>query len=147
MYLFLKPVDRMVSIKSLLVAAAFAATVVQAVFTNSSCETGPIIYPIPTGITLATSFNISVRSGNDKWQQVGTYSVNLNLINTTTGGSNIQKSSMAFFHFCDPVEISVTYNNAPISTAQIRPISYDMAPRVQGNTVVFTLSEPRNVVV
>jgi hypothetical protein len=97
----------MVAINSLLVSAATAVTTTHARFTNSSYETGvtePIIDPIPSGITLATSFNVSVRSGNSTWQPVGTYPVTLYLVNPTTGGSDIQHFSVAYFDFLTPLK-------------------------------------------
>jgi hypothetical protein len=146
--IFLNLADNMVSIKSIFaIAVTFTAAKAQVAFKNSSYVVDPVIYSIPGSLTLATSFNVSVRAGQGMWQQVGTYSIDLQLINTTTGGSNIQKGSMAYFDFCNSVEISVTYNNGPLSTAQIRPTSYDIPTKVQGNTITFTLYKPRNIVI
>jgi hypothetical protein len=146
----------MISIKSFLTASVFytAAAVAAGRVASSSekmpaIQTEPIVYPIPSGLTQATAFNVSVRSmtGNGTWHSVGTYLINLNRVNTTTGAADIQKSSMAYFDFGDPVEISVTYNNGPVSHTAIRPVSYNIKPTLQGNTTIFSLYKPSNIIV
>lgn len=53
---------------------------------------------------------------------------------------------MAYFDFSGTVEVSVTYTEASIETARIRPLSYGITHEVTGkDTLKFTLAEPRNL--
>jgi hypothetical protein len=107
-----------------------------------------VTYPKPASLGNNTSFLVKARSPGGNWKALDMYLVNLSLINTTTGSSATQKSSMAYFDFCGTVEVSVTYNTAPITTAVIRPYSYGLLPQISGNnTVAFTLDKPQNVIV
>ena len=106
------------------------------------------IYPIPTGMNNNTAFTVKVRSPGGSWMPLDAYLVNLNQINTTTGAGEVQKSSMVYFDFQGSVEVSVTYNKGPITSAVIRPYSYGLVPQPQGHsTLEFTLMEPRNLIV
>jgi len=75
------------------------------------------------------------------------YLTTLNITNTTTGVGMIQNSSMAYFDFCDTVEASVTYTKGKVHSARICPDSYGIVPKVRDNTLTFTLTKPRNLVI
>ena len=107
-----------------------------------------VTYPIPDGVTQNTSFTVRVRTPGGHWQPVSAYLVTLEVIDTTTGHGQVQNSSMAYFDFVGGVEVSVTYNTAAVESAQIRPLSYGIAPHIQhGDTVTFILDRPRNLVI
>jgi hypothetical protein len=70
------------------------------------------------------------------------------LINTTTGGSGIHDSSLAYFDFCGSVEISATFNGGSIDNTTIQPDSYGIAPTISGgNNLKFTINKPQNLVI
>jgi len=52
---------------------------------------------------------------------------------------------MASFDFTGTVEVSITYTKGAIQSARVRPLSYGMTPLVKGNTIVFSLQQPRNL--
>jgi hypothetical protein len=104
-------------------------------------------YSIPTGMTTRDVFPIKVRSPNSKWLPLDAYLAILNIINTTTGVSMIQNSPMAYFDFCDTVEVSVTYTKGKVHSSRIHPDSYGIVPKVRDNTLTFTLTKPRNSVI
>ncbi len=106
-----------------------------------------VTYPIPDGIAQAGTFEVRVRTPHGKWQPVSTYSVNLKVINATTGAGEIKKSSLGYFDFAGPVEVMVTYTKGAVRGARIRPLSYGIEPRVEDKTLRFTLTEPRKIVV
>jgi hypothetical protein len=54
---------------------------------------------------------------------------------------------MVYFDFCGPVEIEVTYLKGGTTKARIRPDSLGIKPELGGDTLVFTLDEPKDVVV
>ncbi|KIM93159.1 glycoside hydrolase family 28 protein [Oidiodendron maius Zn] len=105
------------------------------------------VYPIPSGMPTKNSFSINVRSQYGEWYPLGSYLTTLALENTTTGAAAIMDSSMAYFDFCGTVDIAITYNGGRVDSSQIRPLSYGIIPQVQGNTIKFTLTEPRNLVI
>ncbi|MGW5195310.1 putative Ig domain-containing protein [Kribbella sp. NPDC004138] len=106
-----------------------------------------VTYPIPDGIAQATTFEVKVRTPRGRWQPVATYSVNLKQINATTGAGQVLKSSLAYFDFDGAVEVMVRYTKGTVETARIRPLSYGIEPRIEDDTVRFTLTGPRKIVV
>ncbi|WYZ45718.1 hypothetical protein EsH8_VIII_001034 [Colletotrichum jinshuiense] len=104
-------------------------------------------YPIPSEVPQSTSYTINVRAPNEDWQSLATYLVNLHEINITTGSAKVHPSSLALFDFDGSVDISVTYNSGIITTPRIRPESYGINPAVDNNTLTFTLSEPKDIVI
>ena len=52
---------------------------------------------------------------------------------------------MCYFDFSGEVEVSVTYNQGAIATAQVRPLSYGIEHKIDGNSITFTLNQPRNL--
>lgn len=105
-------------------------------------------YPIPAGVDTSNAFTVQVRSvGCPTWKNVTLFRPRLAEINFVTGSSNFHFSSLANFDFTGPVEISATYNNGAVSSAQVRPASLRIQPQItaSSNTVTFQLSEPSNV--
>lgn len=106
-----------------------------------------ITYPIPSGVATNPTFEINVKVPNGRWQSIDAYLVKLNEVNVTSGAGIGHNSSMAYFDFSGPVKISVTYTDH-INTAKIRPESYNITPEIRGgNNLLFTLTEPKNLVV
>ncbi|MEU5645973.1 glycosyl hydrolase family 28 protein [Streptomyces milbemycinicus] len=107
-----------------------------------------VTYDIPNGAPVKTdSFAVKVRNPGGAWQRLGTYLATLNLVNTATGSGQQQKSSLAYFDFSGEVEVEVTYIKGGVTTVRVRPDSYGIKPDVLGDTLRFTLDQPRNVVV
>lgn len=104
-------------------------------------------YPIPEQVKQSTSYAVKVRGDDGEWKPVSSYLANLHEINITTGSAKVHASSLATFDFDGAVEVSVTYNSGSIVTPRIRPDSYGFAPSVEGNTLTFTLSEPKDLVI
>ena len=130
--------------------AALLVTSAVASVSNSSCGTQSLsVYPLPDGVPSKDSFSVNVRSsnGNGTWEPLGTYLATLSEIDTTTGGFDSKQSSMAYFDFCGSVDVSVTSIDRPIQSVVVRPLSYGIVPEVQANTLTFTLTQPRNLVI
>lgn len=92
------------------------------------------VYPAPTGATLNTRFTVQVRESGGTWQNLDEYSA-------TIGRSSIN-SSFVYFDCSGSVEVSVTLNSGSMITAKIRPLSKNITPLVNGNTMTFTISGP-----
>ena len=107
-----------------------------------------VTYPIPAGVATQTSFKVRVRTAPDgEWQTLTCYAPGAKEINPTTGAGKVWGSSMVYFDFRGPVELEVTYLKGGTTKARVRPDSYGITPEVGGDTVVFTLDEPKDVVV
>lgn len=125
-----------------------------------------IIYPAAEGMPRNTDFSVRVRSPGQKWQDLPTYLVKVaqgvdirspalkgelsgdKLDNSQSGakpGMGPRDSSMAAFDFTGTVDISIAYNKGLIESARIRPLYYGITPAVRGNTITFSLSEPRKL--
>ncbi|BBC32020.1 Endo-polygalacturonase [Streptomyces graminofaciens] len=104
-----------------------------------------VVYPIPSGVPTNTSFAVKARTPGGEWQTVPVYRARAKQINADTGSGPVFNSSVATFDFKGTVEVAVTSSKGAIGTARIRPLSYDTEFTVDGATVSFTLTEPRNL--
>ncbi|MFJ2608611.1 glycosyl hydrolase family 28 protein [Streptomyces sp. NPDC087425] len=132
-------------------ATALAGYLTNATATAAEAATAAprrlVTYPIPDGAPTYDSYLVKVRTQGGRWQKLGTYLATLNLINTTTGAGQSQSSSLAYFDFAGTVEVEVTYVKGGVRKARIRPDSYGIPFQRRGDTLRFTLTEPRKVVV
>ena len=102
-----------------------------------------ITYPAPEGGALNTDFTVKVRTPTHDWQEVAAYLVKVDAVIGTK--HTPLNSSMAYFDFTGIVDVSITFNRGNIQSARVRPLSFGIAPKVNGNTITFSLSEPRNL--
>ncbi|MBN1361099.1 MAG: hypothetical protein JW993_10920 [Sedimentisphaerales bacterium] len=108
-------------------------------FTPSLAWKQPLmVYPAPEGVASRDSFTVNVRTPAGQWQELFCYEVQVDM-------HHPRPSSLAYFDFSGQVEVSATYNRGEIRSARIRPLSYGITPRVDGNVLTFTLTQPRNL--
>ncbi|WP_405895592.1 putative Ig domain-containing protein [Streptomyces sp. NBC_00104] len=118
---------------------------------TASADDGPeaadrlVVYPVPTGLPLNTSFSVKARTPGGAWQSVPVLRVRTKTINEKTGSGVVRSSSVANLDFHGTVEIQVTSSKGAVPSARIRPLSYDLAHEVSGDTITFALTEPRNL--
>ncbi|GEC06496.1 hypothetical protein SSP24_41510 [Streptomyces spinoverrucosus] len=107
-----------------------------------------VTYPIPSGVATRASFKVRVRTAPDgEWQTLACYDHGVKEINATTGSGKVWGSSMVYFDFRGSVEIEVTYLKGGTTKARVRPDSYGITSELLGDTLRFTLDEPKDVVV
>ncbi|WP_225095669.1 glycosyl hydrolase family 28 protein [Streptomyces sp. CoH27] len=107
-----------------------------------------VTYPLPSGMPTNTSFKVRVRTAPDgDWQTLDIWRPQLEEINPATGSGKVYNSSMVYFDFRGSAEIEVTYLKGGTTKARIRPDSLGITPDLLGDTLRFTLDEPRDVVV
>ncbi|TCC30280.1 glycosyl hydrolase family 28 protein [Kribbella speibonae] len=129
-------------------ATVAAGYLTAGVATAAPASAPPLVtYPVPAGIAQASTFEVKVRTKAGPWTTVPTYSVNLKQINATTGAGQVLKSSMAYFDFARSVEVRIKYTKGTIDTARIRPLSLGIEPVVDEDTLRFTLTEPRKIMI
>lgn len=101
------------------------------------------VYPAPSGVEMKNDFTVKVRIPGGEWKAVDTYMVKVDEVRDTK--HCVEKASLAYFDFEGEVEVSVTSNIGPIETGRVRPLSYDIVPTIEGNTMTFKLDRPRNL--
>ena len=107
-----------------------------------------VTYPRPTTMPTNTSFQVRVRTAPDgTWQTLDIYRPQFEEINATTGSGKVYNSSMAYFDFNGSVEIEVTYLKGGTTKTRVRPDALGIKPELLGDTLRFTLDEPKDVVV
>ncbi|MGW2521735.1 glycosyl hydrolase family 28 protein [Streptomyces sp. NPDC001617] len=107
-----------------------------------------VTYPLPSGMPTNAGFKVRVRTAPDgDWQTLDIYRPQLEEINPTTGSGKVYNSSMVYFDFRGSVELEITYLKGGTTTARVRPDSYGIKPELGGDTLVFTLDEPKDLVV
>lgn len=99
------------------------------------------VYPAPEGAALNNSFSVDVREPGGTWKPLSVYEVKVDEVKNAR--HNVRKSSMAYFDFDGKAEIRVRANGRKIEKAAVRPFSYDIKPRVDGNEMTFTIDRPR----
>src|SRR5690606_1281545 len=102
-----------------------------------------VTYTAPKGALLNDDFVVKVKSPNGSWQGVPSHLVKVDEVRNTK--HHVEHASMAFFDFSGEVEISVTYTKGNIDKARIRPLSYGITPKIDGNTLTFILKEASNL--
>ena len=102
-----------------------------------------ITYPAPQGAVLNDDFTVRVRQPGQHWQDLSTYLIKVDKVEGT--GHHVENASMSYFDFSGEVEVSVTFNKGAIETARVRPISYGVKPKIEGNTLIFSLTQARNL--
>ncbi|WP_329262549.1 glycosyl hydrolase family 28 protein [Streptomyces sp. NBC_01478] len=107
-----------------------------------------VTYPRPATMPTNTGFQVRVRTAPDgAWQTLDIYRPQFEEINANTGSGKVYNSSMAYFDFNGSVEIEVTYLKGGTTKARVRPDALGIKPELLGDTLRFTLDEPKDVVV
>ena len=57
------------------------------------------------------------------------------------------KNPVAIFDFEGSVKVSITVNKETINDVVVRPLNYNIEPKITGNTITFTLDYPANYVI
>ncbi|POX46802.1 Ig domain-containing protein [Streptomyces sp. Ru72] len=132
-------------------AAAAAYSLVGAAAATARADDTPastdklVVYPIPSGVPTNLSYSVKARTPGGDWQTVPVYRARAKQIDANTGSGPVFNSSVAMFDFQGTVEVAVTSAKGTIGTARIRPLSYGTQFTVDGATIGFTLTEPRNL--
>lgn len=94
----------------------------------------------PAGIELKHDFEVQVRTDGGDWQPVDTYAFRVDRV--AQARHNVEVTSVARFEFEGKVEIQVK-SHQDIRSYRVRPTSYGIAARQEGNTLTFSLDRPR----
>ena len=102
------------------------------------------VFDAPKGVALNNDFTVQTRlAGQKEWQRVTAY--NVKVVRMENGRTHDENASLAYFSTGGKVEVVVRLNKGALQTARIRPLSYGIKPRLEGNTLYFTLDKPCNL--
>jgi hypothetical protein len=127
--------------KSIIIALAVSS----AVFSQEG-NRKLVVYSVPQDLPSShrnDDFIVSVRLPGQDWQPLPTYLVKVDEVRETK--HHVENASMSYFDFSSEVEVAVTYNKETVETARIRPLSYNIVPKIEGNTLTFRLNKPCNL--
>ncbi len=96
------------------------------------------VYPesLTPGIPHNDDYTVRVREKGGDWKDLYEYTAEVDM-------DNVQKASMVQFDMGSPVEVMVKKNNGTIQDVQIRPLVHNIKHIQQGNTITFTLEQPK----
>lgn len=100
-----------------------------------------VIYPVPAGVLYSQhndDYTVRIRKPGEPWQDLFEYNVQVDL-------DKVRDASMVFFDFSGTVEVAVRKNNGLVQSARIRPLSNQIQSKQEGNTLYFTLTQPRKL--
>ena len=109
----------------------------------SKAQNQLITYPAPSGSELKDDFTVMVKQPGQEFKTVDTYAVKVDEVRDAK--HHIEVASLAYFDFSGEIEVVVRFNKTNIETARIRPLSYNIVPQIDNNTLTFKLDKPRNI--
>ncbi len=105
-----------------------------------------VVYPAPVDDTDSmhnADFSVQVRKPGGQWKDLFEYNLKVDEVKGTD--HHVENASMCSFDFSGEVEVAITSKRAAVKKVKVRPLSYDIKYEVNGNTVYFRLSQPRNL--
>ena len=121
----------------------FITSILLGAIQSATAQNQLVTYPAPKGAELMNDFTVKVREAGKDWKSIDTYLIKVDEVRKTQ--HNVENASMSYFDFSGEVEVSVTFNHGTIQAGRIRPLSYGIAPSIEGNTMTFKLDCPRNL--
>ncbi len=119
--------------------------VIAAILLVTSCTQKVKVYPAPDGIELSTDYGVSVEG-----KEVPVYKTKVaptdQIPRLNHSRSEFGFASLASFDMNESVTITVTYPGK-IDTVKFLPTSFNITPIIEGQTITFTLDEPKHVTI
>ena len=100
-----------------------------------------VVSKAPVGIELKKDFKVQARVNGGEWQDIDTYAFRVD--NVSNARHNVEVTSVAKFEFEGKIEIQVKSIAQDIKSYKIRPTSYGIEAKQEGNTLTFSLDRPR----
>jgi hypothetical protein len=102
------------------------------------------VFDAPAGVALNNNFTVEVRPvGQTQWQRLAAY--NIKVAKMENLKKTEENASLAYFSTAGKVEVAVRLNEGSLQTARIRPLSYGIQSKLEGNTLYFTIDKPCNL--
>ena len=129
----------MPKIKSIMLFLLLIYSIAQEAFAKEKLKT----YPAPKGALLNNVFDVKVRQNGGTWQNVPTYLIKVDEVRGSK--HTVENASMSYFDFEGEIEIQIIFNNGPIESAKVRPLSYGIQPHLKNQSMTFKLDQPQNL--
>lgn len=100
-----------------------------------------VVSKAPAGIELKKDFQVQARVNGGDWKDIDTYAFKVDRV--ADAKHNVEVTSVAKFEFEGKVEIQVKSIAQDIKSFKIRPNSYGIEAKQEGNTLTFSLNRPR----
>ena len=97
----------------------------------------------PVGIELKHDFEVKARTPNGEWKSIDTYAFKVDRV--ADAKHNVEIMSVAKFEFEGKVEVQVKSIAQDIMSFKVRPDSYGIKAKQEGNTLTFSLDRPRYI--
>ena len=97
----------------------------------------------PLGIELKHDFEVKARTPNGEWKSIDTYAFKVDRV--ADAKHNVEITSVAKFEFEGKVEVQVKSIAQDIRSFKVRPDSYGIKAKQEGNTLTFSLDRPRYI--
>lgn len=97
----------------------------------------------PIGIELKHDFEVKARTPNGEWKSIDTYAFKVDRV--ADAKHNVEITSVAKFEFDGKVEVQVKSIAQDIRSFKVRPDSYGIKAKQEGNTLTFSLDRPRYI--
>lgn len=101
------------------------------------------VYQAPDEAPRLDSFSVEVRQESGEWMNVETYAIKVD--KTVDGKHTTALTSVATFDLDGVVEVRVISKKQHVDNAQVRPLSYGIAPILAGDTLTFYIDRPRQL--
>lgn len=97
-----------------------------------------VTFDVPAGIAENRDFEVYVKSENTAAKKLFSYQVEVD-------AHKVQKSSMVRFDFDDKAQLAIVHKNGTVNSVRIRPLSYNIAHRLSGDTIFVEMSKALNL--
>lgn len=97
----------------------------------------------PVGIELKHDFEVKARTPNGEWKSIDTYAFKVDRV--ADAKHNVEITSVAKFEFDGKVEVQVKSIAQNIRSFKVRPDSYGIKAKQEGNTLTFSFDRPRYI--
>jgi len=102
-----------------------------------------IIYKQPECTIISHTYTVQVRDKVGKWQSTGVYHADIAARFDTQ--RIIKKTSFTYFDCSDSINVRVKVNYMPVREARVRPSSLGIIPRINGNTIEFSMKSAQYI--
>lgn len=111
-------------------------------FMTTGVQAQIVTYPVPRQLYYARhndDYTVKVRqAGEKKWIDLFEYKVKVD-------ADTRSDASMVQFDFAGEVEVLIQKNNGEVRQVEVRPLSREIQPVIDGNHVLFTLDSPQKL--
>lgn len=112
-------------------------------YVTQICRAEVIVYPAPKCNLISKAYILKVKDQSSGWKKVDIYKANV----AGQAGYKIstKKTSFAYFDCSGRVDVSVTVMSGTVKQVKIRPLAYGVVPKINGNTITFSLNVSQNI--